>query len=122
MSAKAVEFEVNYKAPMVDGSNKRMINRNVNTISSITNQAMQGWSTSTSMQLDRILNELSRLFAKGNKDDFVAFQVAGGFTIMGKLLLLAQDPNCPASVKLVFIFFFFGVLFAIIIIIFFVGL
>lgn len=99
MSVKGAEYEVSYKPANIDSTNKRSINRNVNTIGSITNQAMQGWSTSTSTQLDRILNEMSRLFVKGHKEDFTAFQVAGGFSILGKLLTLAQDASCPASIK-----------------------
>lgn len=99
MSAKGAEYEVSYKPVTADSSNKRSINRNVNTIGSITNQAIQGWSTSSGTQLDRILNEMSRLFVKGNRDDIAAFQIAGGFSILGKLLTLAQDAACPASVK-----------------------
>lgn len=99
MSSKGAEYEVSYKPSNADSANKRSINRNVNTISSITNQATQGWSASTGTQLDRILNEMSRLFVKGNKDDIAAFQIAGGFAILGKLLTLAQDSNCPASIK-----------------------
>lgn len=99
MSTKGAEYEVNYKPVIIECSNKRTINRNVNTIGSITNQALQGWSASTSTQLDRILNEMSRLFVKGIKEDMMSFQVAGGFSMLGKLLTLAQDSTCPASVK-----------------------
>lgn len=99
MSAKGAEFEVNFKPSNIEYSNKRSLNRNVNTIGTIANQALQGWSGAMSSQLDRILNEMNRMFVKGVKDDFVAFQAVGGFSILGKLLMVGLDPNCPVNPK-----------------------
>ncbi|GLV40641.1 short spindle 3 [Carabus blaptoides fortunei] len=100
MASKGAEYEVTYKPHVVDSIHKRSLNRNVHTIGSITNQAVQGWSTAASSQLDRILNELSRLFTKGNNEEDVrAFQAVGGFSVMGKLLTLGQDTACQVSHK-----------------------
>lgn len=94
-----VEFESSYKPPMSDGGNKRSLNRSINTIGSITNQANQGLSPSSSSQLDRILNELSRLLTKGCSNDILMFQSVGGFAVLGKLLALGLDGNQAISVK-----------------------
>lgn len=99
MSAKGAEFESGYKPLIIDCANKRSLNRNVNTIGSITNQAIQGWSPATSSQLDRILNELNRLLSKGGNDDLLAFQIVGGFSGLAKLLSLGQDVHTPISIK-----------------------
>lgn len=99
MASKGAEFESAQKKQMIDCSNKRSLNRNINTISNITNQVNQGWSSSTSSQLDRILNELTRLLSKGENDDLVAFQESNGFTALGKLLTIAQDEHSPISQK-----------------------
>nr|CAH7744105.1 unnamed protein product [Callosobruchus chinensis] len=99
MVTKGAEYETTYKPNIVDGSNKRSLNRSINTIGSITNQAVQGLSPATNGQLDRILNELNRLLSKGAKNDFVAFQSVGGFSVLGKLLMLAQDGNTSISTK-----------------------
>ncbi|CAH1955002.1 unnamed protein product [Acanthoscelides obtectus] len=99
MVTKGAEYETAYKPNIVDGSNKRSLNRSINTIGSITNQAVQGLSPATNGQLDRILNELNRLLSKGAKNDFVAFQSVGGFSVLGKLLMLAQDGNTSISTK-----------------------
>lgn len=101
MSVKGAEYESAFKKHTVDSTNKRSFNRNVNTICSITNQASQGWSVATCSQLDRILNELSRLLAKGACGDLVAFQNANGFSVLGKLLILAQGEHSPISIKYV---------------------
>jgi len=94
-----VEFESSYKSPITDGGNKRSLNRSINTIGSITNQANQGLSPSSSSQLDRILNELSRLLSKGCSHDILMFQSVGGFAVLGKLLALGLDGNQTISVK-----------------------
>lgn len=94
-----VEFESSYKPPITDGGNKRSLNRSINTLGSITNQANQGLSPSTSSQLDRILNELSRLLTKGCSTDILMFQSVGGFAVLGKLLALGLDGNQTISVK-----------------------
>lgn len=99
MAVKGAEYETDYKPTVIDGSNKRSLNRNINTIGSITNQASQGLSPASSSQLDRILNELTRLLSKGNKTDLVIFQSVGGFSVLGKLLSLAQDGNTSISPK-----------------------
>lgn len=97
--SSGAEFESAYKPDVTDGSNKRSLNRSINTIGSITNQASQGLSPASSSQLDRILNELTRLLTKGNKNDFMVFQSVGGFAVLGKLLSLGQDANTAISVK-----------------------
>ncbi|CAG9857758.1 unnamed protein product [Phyllotreta striolata] len=99
MTVKAAEFETGYKPNVTDGANKRSMNRSINTIGSITNQASQGLSPAVSSQLDRILNELSRLLNKGAKGDLDIFQSVGGFAVLGKLLALGQDGNCSLPVK-----------------------
>lgn len=99
MSVKGAEFETAYKKKDIDCANKRNYNRNINTICSITNQAPQGWSSSTSSQLDRILNELCRLLSKGGNDDLLVFQNVNGFGVLGKLFQLSQDQNSPIAVK-----------------------
>lgn len=99
MILKGAEYETSFKPEPVECSNKRTLNRNVTTIGNIVNQASQGLSASTCSQLDRILNELSRLLIKGNNDDLLMFQNIGGFSTLGKLLALGQDVNCPVSVK-----------------------
>nr|CAI5839628.1 unnamed protein product [Callosobruchus analis] len=99
MVTKGAEYETAYKPNIVDGSNKRSLNRSINTIGSITNQAVQGLSPATNGQLDRILNELNRLLSKGAKNDFMAFQSVGGFSVLGKLLMFAQDGNASISTK-----------------------
>lgn len=99
MTVKGAEFETDFKPTVIDGNNKRSLNRSVNTIGSITNQASQGLSPASSSQLDRILNELTRLLNKGNKQDLAIFQSVGGFAVLGKLLSLAQDKNTLISPK-----------------------
>lgn len=99
MSIKGAEFESEYKPLIIECANKRSLNRNVNTIGSITNQAMQGWSPATSSQLDRILNELNRLFVKGGDVDLLVFQMVGGFAVLAKLLTLGQDLHTPIPTK-----------------------
>lgn len=99
MAVKGAEYETGYKPNVLDGTNKRSLNRSINTIGSITNQASQGLSPSSSSQLDRILNELTRLLSKGNGNDLLVFQSVGGFAVLGKLLALGQDGNASISVK-----------------------
>lgn len=101
MALKGAEFESDYKpaSAALDGGNKRNLNRSINTIGSITSQASQGLSPASSSQLDRILNELTRLLGKGNKNDLVIFQGVGGFAVLGKLLSLAQDGHSSISPK-----------------------
>lgn len=99
MTVKGAEYESAFKKPTIECANKRSFNKNINVISSLTNQATQGWSASTCAQLDRILNELSRLLIKGGNDDLLAFQEANGFAVLGKLLSLAQDVHSPISTK-----------------------
>ncbi|XP_072387610.1 uncharacterized protein ssp3 [Diabrotica undecimpunctata] len=99
MAVKGAEFETKYKPNVTDGTNKRSLNRSINTIGSITNQATQGLSPATTSQLDRILNELTRLLNKGAKNDLMMFQSVGGFAVLGKLLALGQDGNASISVK-----------------------
>lgn len=99
MAVKGAEYETGYKPNVLDGTNKRSLNRSINTIGSITNQASQGLSPSSSSQLDRILNELTRLLSKGNGNDLLVFQSVGGFAVLGKLLALGQDGNTSISVK-----------------------
>ncbi|XP_022904464.1 S phase cyclin A-associated protein in the endoplasmic reticulum isoform X2 [Onthophagus taurus] len=101
MALKGAEFETAYKKKDIDCANKKNYNRNINTISSITNQAPQGWSAATSSQLDRILNELSRLLTKGGNDDLLVFQNVNGFGVLGKLFQLSQDAHSPIAINLV---------------------
>ncbi|KAJ3648458.1 hypothetical protein Zmor_020261 [Zophobas morio] len=93
MVIKGAEYETSYKPHTVDCANKRSLNRSVNTIGSLTNQASQGLSPASSSQLDRILNELTRLLNKGVDNDFIMFQNVGGFTVLGKLLTMGQESN-----------------------------
>lgn len=99
MTLKGVEYETSYKPTALECSNKRSLNRNTTLIGNIINQASQGLSPSTCSQLDRILNELTRLLAKGGNDDLMTFQTVGGFSVLAKLLALGQDANCPVSIK-----------------------
>lgn len=99
MTLKGVEFETSYRPSVPDCSNKRSLNRSTTLIGNIINQASQGLSPSTCSQLDRILNELTRLLAKGGSDDLMTFQTVGGFSVLSKLLALGQDVNCPVSQK-----------------------
>lgn len=100
MTLKGVEFESSYKPTILDCSNKRSLNKNTTMIGNIINQASQGLSPSACSQLDRILNELTRLLKKGANDDLMTFQNVGGFSVLSKLLALGQqDVNCPVSVK-----------------------
>lgn len=99
MSIKGAEYETGFKKQIIDCPNQRMLNRNVNTISSITNQASQGLSPSTCSQLDRILNELCRLLSKQSEDDLRTFQNVNGFTVLAKLLNLAQGEHNQLSSK-----------------------
>lgn len=99
MTLKGVEFETSYKPTVPECSNKRSLNRNTALIGNIINQASQGLSPSNCSQLDRILNELTRLLTKGANDDLMTFQSVGGFSVLAKLLALGQDVNCPVSVK-----------------------
>ncbi|XP_056635853.1 S phase cyclin A-associated protein in the endoplasmic reticulum isoform X1 [Diorhabda sublineata] len=99
MAIKGAEYETKYKPNVTDGTNKRSLNRSINTIGSITNQASLGLSPATTSQLDRILNELTRLLSKGVKNDLLMFQSVGGFAVLGKLLTLGLDGNSSISVK-----------------------
>lgn len=99
MTLKGVEYETSYKPMVLECSNKRSLNRSTTWLGNIINQASQGLSPSTCSQLDRILNELTRLLAKGGHDDLMTFQTVGGFSVLSKLLSLGQDVNCPVSVK-----------------------
>ncbi|KAI4467577.1 s phase cyclin a-associated protein in the endoplasmic reticulum [Holotrichia oblita] len=99
MSVKGAEFETAYKKRDIDCANKRNYNRNISTICTITNQAPQGWSSSTTSQLDRILNELCRFLSKGGNEDLLVFQNVNGFGVLGKLFQLSQDQNSPIAIK-----------------------
>ncbi|KAF5305769.1 hypothetical protein FQR65_LT07665 [Abscondita terminalis] len=103
MLVKGAEYESQYKPLLIECANKRSLNKNVHSITNITNQAIQGWSPATSSQLDRILNELNRLLSKGSKDDLLAFQVVGGFSGLAKLLNLSQDEHSPIPTKSIII-------------------
>ncbi|KAB0803877.1 hypothetical protein PPYR_00847 [Photinus pyralis] len=99
MLAKGAEYESQYKPLIIESANKHSLNRNVHTISSITSQAVQGWSPNTTSLLNRILNELNRLLVKGPKEDFIAFQNVGGFSGLAKLFSLSQDAHSPIPTK-----------------------
>lgn len=103
MSIKSAEYELAYKKQtIIDCPNKRILTRNVNTIGTITNQATNGWSSATSGQLDRLLNELCRLLSKVNsnsEEDLRAFQSVNGFGVLGKLVQLAQSEHSPIGCK-----------------------
>ncbi|KAK9873922.1 hypothetical protein WA026_002276 [Henosepilachna vigintioctopunctata] len=99
MTSKGADFETTYKAEIIDCANKRSLNRSVTTMSSITNQASQGLSPANASQLDRIMNELTRLLTKGNQSDFLTFQSVGGFGVLAKLLNFGQDGNTSISTK-----------------------
>lgn len=99
MSLKATEFEIGYKPVKVDSANIRTLNRNVNKIGNIVNQAPQNFSPAISSQLDRILNELNRMLLKGSKEDLLAFQSADGFGVLSKMFQLGQTLHCGISVK-----------------------
>lgn len=83
----------------IDCQNKRILNRNVNTISGISEQASQGLSPATLSQLDRNLNELCRMLSKNSEDDLRQFQLANGFAVLGKLLMIGQTEHNQISVK-----------------------
>ena len=101
MTMKGAEYEASYKKQVIECPNRRNYNRNMNTISSITNQGSQSWSTATFCQLDKILNELSRLLVKGGNDDLLAFQSVNGFAVLGKLFQLGQDTGMSIPTKYV---------------------
>ncbi|KAK4884396.1 hypothetical protein RN001_000667 [Aquatica leii] len=103
MLVKGAEYESQYKPLLIECANKRSLNKNVHSITNITNQAIQGWSPTTSSQLDRILNELNRLLSKGGKDDLLAFQVVGGFSGLAKLLNMSHDEHSPIPTKSIMI-------------------
>lgn len=102
MISKGAEYDTSYKPHIIDCANKRSLNRSINTIGSITNQASQGLSPASSSQLDRILNELTRLLQKGGDNDLTVFQNVGGFSVLGRLLVIGQDSiNSSISLKYV---------------------
>lgn len=96
---EGAEFESTYKPRLAECGNRRSLNRGVSMVGNIASQTTQSWSPTTSSQLDRVLNELTRLLSKGNDEDMLAFQAVGGFGGLAKLFALGNNKNSPISTK-----------------------
>lgn len=96
MTSKGATFETDYKPPQVNNQNRRTLNKSAQKFLTLINQ---GWASATYNQLDRVLGETHRLLLKNNPADIVAFQVAGWFSALSKLLVLGTEVSSTIPVK-----------------------
>ena len=89
LALRGAEFEAKAEHKYLETEQQRVVVRIVNSISSLINQSIQGFSPNTNLSLERKMNELIKLLNTYERE-IHNFRIAGGFNVLGKLLNLSN--------------------------------